>query len=298
MAELTRRDMLKGAAVAGAAAAIAGLAGCAAGAEQASSASASSASADAAASASAEASASAAESSAAASSAPASASAAAADATIDIKAVLFKEAGGSNFGIYVESADLHGDASTTDDTLANLNSAMGGETGAFTKYSAFSEAAAAAGFDRIAALFKATAQAEDIHRHLEEKVAQKLDPDAKLPEQPSVSPTETDGNLIAGARGEIYETAEMYPTYIAKAIEERDAESDADRKAALDEAVEVFTRAKLAEAYHAKWYMDAYTTIDTPTDESYWLCETCGFIHKGPKPAKCPICGVTEFTEF
>lgn len=262
MAELTRRDMLKGAAVAGAAAAIAGLAGCATGAE-----------------------------------APSSASAAADDALAEIKSVLWEDAA-SNFGIYVESADLHGDASTTDDTLANLNSAMGGETGAYTKYAAFSEKAASQGFDRIAALFAATSLAEDIHRHLEEQVAQKLDPNAKLPDQPSVSPTETDGNLIAGARGEIYETAEMYPTYIATAIKEAAAEKDATRKAALEEAVKVFSRAKLAEAYHAKWYMDAYTTIDTPTDEKYWLCEACGFIHKGPKPAVCPICGVTEFTEY
>ncbi len=285
MAELTRRDMLKGAAVAGAAAAVAGLAGCAAGAEKASSASAA-ASADAAASASAEA---------AASAAPA---AAAADAVAEFKMVLGAEAGGSNFGIYRESADLHGDASETDDTLANLNSAMGGETGAHTKYAAFAEAAKAAGLDRIAALFNATSKAEDLHRHEEERVAQLLDPAAKLPEKPQVSPTETDGNLIAGARGEIYETAEMYPIYIATAIKERDAESDAAKKDALDQAVLAFTRAKLAEAYHAKWYMDAYTTIDTPTDEKYWLCTTCGFIHKGAKPGACPICGLTEYEEF
>ena len=269
MAELTRRDMLKGAAVAGAAAAVAGLAGCAAGAEKASSAS-----------------------------AAASADAAAADAVAEFKMVLGKEAGGSNFGIYRESADLHGDASETDDTLANLNSAMGGETGAHTKYAAFAEAAAAAGLDRIAALFNATSKAEDLHRHEEERVAQLLDPNAKLPEKPQVSPTETDGNLIAGARGEIYETAEMYPIYIATAIKERDAESDATKKDALDQAVLAFTRAKLAEAYHAKWYMDAYTTIDTPTNEKYWLCTTCGFIHKGAKPGACPICGMTAYEEY
>ncbi|MBQ9021034.1 MAG: rubrerythrin family protein [Eggerthellaceae bacterium] len=268
MAEMTRRDMLKGAAVAGAAAAVAGLAGCAAGAEKP-----------------------------ATSSAAASADAAA-EAMAEFKMVLGAEAGGSNFGIYRESADLHGDASETDDTLANLNSAMGGETGAHTKYAAFAEAAAAAGLDRIAALFEATSKAEDLHRHEEERVAQLLDPDAKLPEKPSVSPTETDGNLIAGARGEIYETAEMYPIYIATAIKERDAETDADKKDALDQAVQAFTRAKLAEAYHAKWYMDAYTTIDTPTDEKYWLCTTCGFIHKGAKPGACPICGLTEYEEF
>ena len=204
----------------------------------------------------------------------------------------------SNFNIITDEAEHHGPTSTTDDTLANLNSAMAGETGANAKYTAFSKVAKDKGFERIAALFEATAKAEDIHRHLEEEVAQKLDPAAKLPESPSVDPYETDCNLIAGARGEIYETSDMYPTYIKKAMEEAEAESDATRKAALEEAVKVFTRAKLAEAYHAKWYMDAYTTIDTPTKESYWLCSTCGFIHKGAKPAKCPICGVNTFEEY
>ena len=205
---------------------------------------------------------------------------------------------GSNFGRYAEEDDLHGPTSLTDDTLANLNSAMGGETGAFTKYTEFSKVAKSAGFDRIAALFEATAQAEDIHRHLEEQVAQKLDSSAKLPDAPKVSAYDTDGNLIAGARGEIYETADMYPQYIEVAIKEAEDESDSTRKAALEEAVQVFTRAKQAEAYHAKWYMDAYTTIDTPTDDPYWLCATCGFIHKGPKPATCPICGATTFEQY
>ena len=109
----------------------------------------------------------------------------------------------------------------------------------------------------------------------------------KKPEPPVVEAHETDLNLIAGAQGEIYETSDMYPAFVKKAQEEGETK-----------AVQVFTRAKLAEAYHAKWYMDAYTTIDTPTDEPYWLCTTCGFIHKGAKPAKCPICGVNTFEEY
>ncbi len=50
----------------------------------------------------------------------------------------------------------------------------------------------------------------------------------------------------------------MYPSFIKKAQEEGN-----------NKAVQVFTRAKLAEAYHAKLYMDAYTTIDTPFDGKY-----------------------------
>mgnify|MGYP000687651983 CR=1 FL=1 len=49
-------------------------------------------------------------------------------------------------------------------------------------------------------------------------------------------------------------------------------------------------RAKLAEAYHAERYLDAYNTIDTPTDDKYYLCPICGYIHKGENFTACPIC--------
>ena len=71
----------------------------------------------------------------------------------------------------------------------------------------------------------------------------------------------------------------MYPSFIKKAQEEGN-----------NKAVQVFTRAKLAEAYHAKLYMDAYTTIDTPFDGEYYLCPICGYIHKGENFTACPIC--------
>ena len=89
----------------------------------------------------------------------------------------------------------------------------------------------------------------------------------------------TDLNLIAGALGEIYETSDMYPSFIKVAQEE------GNKKAEF-----VFTRAKLAEAVHAELYMDAYNNIDAPTDEAYYLCPICGYIHKGDDFEKCPIC--------
>ena len=71
----------------------------------------------------------------------------------------------------------------------------------------------------------------------------------------------------------------MYPSFIKVAQEEQN-----------NEAVQVFTRAKLAEAYHAERYLDAYNTIDTPTDDKYYLCPICGYIHKGENFTACPIC--------
>ena len=135
------------------------------------------------------------------------------------------------------------------------------------------------GFDVLARLFQCTADAEKIHIGLEYDLAKEIDPATEKPEPPAVEEHESDINLISGANGEIYETSDMYPSFIKKAQEEGN-----------NKAVQVFTRAKLAEAYHAKLYMDAYTTIDAPFDGKYYLCPICGYIHKGENFTACPIC--------
>ena len=164
-------------------------------------------------------------------------------------------------------------------TLENLKAAIGGETGASAKYAAFAQAAKEQGYEQIARLFEATSAAEQIHIGLEYDLAKEIDPATEKPEPPAVEEHESDINLISGANGEIYETSDMYPSFIKKAQEEGN-----------NKAVQVFTRAKLAEAYHAERYLDAYNTIDTPSDATYYLCPICGYIHKGENFEKCPIC--------
>ena len=90
---------------------------------------------------------------------------------------------------------------------------------------------------------------------------------------------QTDLNLIMGAQGEIFETSDMYPAFIKKAQEEGNTK-----------AVQVFTRAKLAESVHAERYLAAYNDIDAPDDDKFYLCPICGYIHKGENFEKCPIC--------
>ena len=81
----------------------------------------------------------------------------------------------------------------------------------------------------------------------------------------------------------------MYPTFIKVAEQEGNTA-----------AVGVFTRAKLAEAYHAQRYLDAYNLIDNETDEKFYVCPVCGYIEKGRFDGRCPICGVPaeKFMEF
>ena len=179
----------------------------------------------------------------------------------------------TNFDIVSDSTTAVGS------TLDNLKSAIGGETGASAKYAAFAKAAKEQGYDQIARLFEATSAAEQIHIGLEAGVIAEIEPGYERPAAPEAEGIATDLNLIAGALGEIYETSDLYPSFIKVSQEE------GNKKAEF-----VFTRAKLAEAVHAELYMDAYNNIDAPTDEAYYLCPICGYIHKGDDFEKCPIC--------
>ena len=174
-------------------------------------------------------------------------------------------------------------------TLENLKAAIAGETGASAKYSAFEKAAQEQGYSQIARLFKATAAAEQIHIGLEYDLVSQMDPDYEKPSAEAPSAEASDLNLISGANGEIYETSDMYPSFIKKAQEEGETK-----------AVQVFTRAKLAESVHAQRYLEAYNDLDAADDDTFYLCPICGYIHKGEDFEKCPICFCPKasFTAF
>ena len=179
----------------------------------------------------------------------------------------------TNFNVVPNSA------TTVGTTLENLKAAVNGETGASAKYAACAKAAREQGYNQIARLFEATSAAEQVHIKLETAAIQAVEPDYAKPEPPAAEGLATDLNLIAGATGEIYETSDMYPAFIAKAVEEGETK-----------AVQVFTRAKLAEAVHAELYLQAYNDIDAEDDDQFFLCPVCGYIHKGDDFDKCPIC--------
>lgn len=188
-----------------------------------------------------------------------------------------------NFNIVSDSKTMVGT------TLDNLKSAIAGETGASAKYDAFAKAAEEQGFYQIARLFKATSAAEQIHIGLEYALVSEKDSLFEKPVVEAPAAEASDLNLISGANGEIYETSDMYPSFIKKAQEEGETK-----------AVQVFTRAKLAESVHAERYLAAYNDLDSPDDDLFYLCPHCGYIHKGEDFEKCPICFCpkSSFTSF
>ena len=196
-----------------------------------------------------------------------------ADMTMKVRPEIPTAENSTNFDVVSNSTTVVGT------TLDNLKAAIAGETGASTKYAAFAKAAKEQGYDQIARLFEATSAAEQIHIGLEYALVAEVEPDFEKPAAPEAEGVQTDLNLIMGAQGEIFETSDMYPAFIKKAQEEGNTK-----------AVQVFTRAKLAESVHAERYLAAYNDIDAPDDDKFYLCPICGYIHKGENFEKCPIC--------
>ena len=151
-------------------------------------------------------------------------------------------------------------------TEKNLKEAFAGESQANRKYLAFSKKAEEEGYESIARLFKATAEAETVHAlsHLKALGMVKT----------------TSENLEAAISGETYEFESMYPPFIAEAEKEGN-----------QAAVRAFKLANAAEQVHAELYKKALADLAKGETHKYYLCPICGNIEVDTAPDKCKICG-------
>ena len=158
-------------------------------------------------------------------------------------------------------------------TKDNLAAAFAGESQANRKYLMFAEQAEKDGYKGAAKLFRAAAEAEQIHAFAEFRANGGVGTTAE--------------NLQAAINGETYEFTEMYPPMI------KEAEAEGNKTAAR-----VFHLANEAEKVHAQLYKEALADIEGDAD--YYLCPFCGYIHKGATEEACPICGAkaSSFKKF
>jgi len=170
------------------------------------------------------------------------------------------------------------------ETYANLYASVQGETNASAAYKAFAEKAYDEGYPVIARLFMATSDAEAKHADDEWEILQGMGATVRpVAETPVVGTTAE--NLEAAFDGETYEYEEMYPDFLATAIEE-----------GMTDAARIFNFAMKAEEVHAINYADV---LDNLSDTAYinskygvvYRCPTCGEVVT-ERPSRCPICGV------
>jgi len=166
-------------------------------------------------------------------------------------------------------------------TLEDLMTAYNGESNAHAKYLSYAKKADEEGYGKVASLFRAAAEAEEIHLKNHAEVIKGMGgtpkADIKLPEVKS-----TKENLEDALKGETYERLTMYPEFIAQAKKD-------NNKA----AVRTFTYAKFAEAEHAKLYKEALDNLESwkGAKADFYVCPTCGYTVDGkPSFEACPVC--------
>ena len=157
-------------------------------------------------------------------------------------------------------------------TEENLKDAFAGESQAHTKYLACARHAEQEGLAQVARLFRAAAQAEMVHALAHLKVMDGV--------------RSTTENLQDAITGENFEFKEMYPNYVAAAMEE------GAKKAMLS-----FNNAMEVEKVHHRLYIEALDKVEAGEDlpaEKIYVCSTCGNTVMGRPPEKCPVCGVPK----
>ncbi|MFQ3574367.1 MAG: rubrerythrin family protein [Thermodesulfovibrionales bacterium] len=152
------------------------------------------------------------------------------------------------------------------ETLKALQEAFAGESQANRKYLAFAKKAEEEGYQQIAKLFRAAAEAETVHAHNHLRAMGGI--------------KSTKENLESAIKGETYEFESMYPPMIANA--KLEGMADAERS---------FIWANTVEKIHAALYKKALDNIGKNESVDYYVCGLCGNTVEGEPPDKCPICG-------
>ncbi|MDM8517625.1 rubrerythrin family protein [Desulfobacterales bacterium HSG16] len=154
-------------------------------------------------------------------------------------------------------------------TNENLQEAFAGESQANRRYLAFAKQADKEGLKKVAALFRAAAEAETVHAlsHLKSLGEVK----------------DTAENLKAAIAGETHEFKHMYPEMIEQA-----------RAEGNKSALRSFNFANEVEKVHASLYEKALEMLDSPESREegteYHICMVCGYTCEKEAPDNCPVC--------
>jgi len=170
-------------------------------------------------------------------------------------------------------------ASVSQQTLDNLNTAFQGESNAAHRYEAFAKKANTEGHAYVARLFRAASKAESIHRETHKKAILELGGKIKNFKLDDVKPGTTAENLQAAIKGESYERDTMYPEFMAQ------AKTDGAKP-----AIRTLLYAQKAEVEHAKLYQDALDNLGKNADLPLYVCKVCGYTVTKLPDKNCPSC--------
>jgi len=150
-------------------------------------------------------------------------------------------------------------------TEQNLRNAFAGESQANRKYLAFARQAEKEGYQQVAKLFRAVAEAETVHALAHLRTLGEVG--------------DTRQNLQVAIAGETHEFKKMYPEMIEAAKEEKDRTAE-----------RTFTYANEVEKIHAGLYQNALENLKNLEEKDYYVCSVCGYTCESELPERCPVC--------
>jgi rubrerythrin len=177
-------------------------------------------------------------------------------------------------------------------TEQHMINAFGGESMANMRYRHFAVQAEKEGFDAVARLFKAVADAEYIHAEDHYREIRHLDGGFVANSMGAFGPGDTAKNLGLAISGETFEIEEMYPTYIE--VADFQGEKTAKRS---------FEWSYATEKMHKALYEKAKEAVAAGRDvqlDTIQVCDVCGYTLEGEAPDRCPVCNAKKekFTAY
>lgn len=173
-----------------------------------------------------------------------------------------------------------------DMTVANLQSAFGGESMAHMRYLIWGDKAEKDGFPNVARLFRAVSRAEQAHATGHFQAMKDVGGPAVVNAGGGFGLASTSENLEGAIEGETFEINEMYPAYLAVAEMQKE-----------DRATRSMNFAMAAEKIHADMYKKAKKAVDGGNDMKLGplqICSVCGHTLEGELPSVCPVCGAKQ----
>jgi rubrerythrin len=147
-----------------------------------------------------------------------------------------------------------------------LKEAFSGEARAYFRLLRFAEKAEEEGYEQIARLFRAVAEAEKVHARNHSALLEQVG--------------STQENLEAAFQTETFANQVAYPRLLKEAWALED-------KA----AIWFLTTARNAEERHASLYKQALNNLVADRVSTYYMCRHCGWIEESSPPETCPNCG-------
>jgi len=180
---------------------------------------------------------------------------------------------GENSSVNIEDAKTK--------TIADMQAAFKGESNATARYAAFSKKAAEEGHNEIAMLFKAASLAEKIHAANHKAVLEEMGIETEAVVL-DIKVNSTKENLKYSIKGEAYEVADMYPTFL------KDANA-ANNQLALVSLNYAYKTEKKHKAYYEKALAALESNTDKKLPTTYFICPTCGNTYETSAPKRCGI---------